>query len=157
MSSFAIGFCPYMSNEMPGWYQMRTASPMAFQQMNLGCMVLDSYNAWSFNNYSASIGNCSMAFTGLWQNMVISLTGAVSAFGGYLSGGAAGRTGTQVAGTGNFGSLTQGTGGNNSDVLNAEIRRLRKDLDAAKKQSETDQKIIADLTSKVEKNGNGGG
>ena len=169
MSSLAISMMPfcYMSNEMPGWYQVTRAGRNDFAQMNLGCMVLDGYNAWA-NNFGYDRSAYRLSYVGIWQNMVVSLCGLASTFGSYISGGLYGNGGSGSRSsytTGNFGSTVQpgsetkdnngsGKTDGNDDALRAANERAKKaeeEAEAAKKAEEAAKKAAEELKAENEK------
>jgi len=166
MSSFAIGFSPfYYSNESPSWYQITSAQPVHFAQMNLGSTLFGLYNACSYNAQEISC-DYSMAISGLWQGMVMNLYSLATAFGRY-TGGNASATGGSGYGAGNFGSLTgsgsgnasgSGTGsasgsGSTTGSGNTGDAALQAENDKLKKELEEKEKIIAEQQAKLDANG----
>ena len=158
MSSLAIGFSPffYTSNEMPGWYQMTNAGSRDFAQMSLGCMVLDGYNTWSYNQQSVS-SNYSVAYSSIWNNMVVNLFGLATSAGSYISSlwGAnpsAGSAGTGAgagagAGTGaGTGTAASGAGSGND----AALKKAQEEAEQAKKEAEAQRKAAEEYKKKYE-------
>ena len=168
MSYFTVGISPlcYMSNEMPGWYQVSRGNFRDIAQMNLGSLVLGSYNTWSYNNQTYNIQNsCHLAVLSAWQNLVGGFYGMIASAGPYMSalftGGAAAPQQTYT--TGNFGTTIQsvsnngngdgkvdgnGNGNGNNDALKAAEERAKK----AEEKAAAAEKAAAELKEKLEKN-----
>ncbi|MBQ6515896.1 hypothetical protein IJI31_01820 [bacterium] len=162
MSSFAMGFTPffYTSNEMPGWYQITNAGARDFRQMSLGCLALDGYNIWSYNQQSTAANTYNLSLTSIWNNMALNLCGLANRYGSYVSGfmgnnsglaGSAGNTGaaglgnTGAAGLGNAGAAgTAGSGNNDA------LKKAQEEADKAKKEAEAQRKAAEEYKQKYE-------
>jgi len=89
--NFSLGFfggCMpfnFVSNEMPGWWQIPNAGFCSTMPITASCGVFDMYNTMMYNQRLNSIYTSDLSFAAGWSDCLSGIFGAGASYGGYTS------------------------------------------------------------------------